>query len=86
MSRIASLIENFCDATDDCRFHADYSGRGMFGRECVGIDIDSLRLSVLIELTEFLISSGIENVSDILGKVCYDNMGKGYILYFPNIQ
>ena len=86
MSKVVSLIEDFCNTTDDCRFRADYSGRGMYGRQCVGIDIDSLRLSVLIELTEFLISNGIENVASVLGRVCYDNMGKGYILYFPSVQ
>lgn len=86
MSRIASLIEDFCNTTDDCRFRADYSGRGMFGRQCVGIDIDSLRLSVLIELTEFLIANGMSDVASVLGRVCYDNMGMNYILYFPNVQ
>lgn len=86
MSDVAFLIENFCDTTSDCRFRSNYSGRYMYGKTCVGIDIDSLRLSMLIELTEYLMLNGIPDVAETLGRVCYDNMGKNYIIYFPGLS
>lgn len=50
----------------------DYSGRGMFGKQCYGIDCDNWA-----ECVEEAAIAGIRNAK-------YDQMGKGYIVYWPN--
>lgn len=52
----------------------DYSGRGMFGKTCYSIDCDNL--------TECLMEVGKAN----LPVPSTDNMGKGYVVYWPDIQ
>lgn len=46
---VAGLVEEFCDGRQDCRFYPDYSGRGMFGRRCVGIVASGNRYDVLVK-------------------------------------
>lgn len=51
----------------------DYSGRGMFGRTCYGIDCRHLDEALL----------EVKQVN--LPTPNYDNMGKGWIIYWPSI-
>ena len=86
MVNIAELIEEFCEIhSDECRFRKNYSGRGMFGKRCVGLDCDKNSLDILAKLCDFLHSNNIESVEDALGNICQDSMGKGIIIYFPHI-
>lgn len=54
--------ENFCD---------DYSGRGMFGKTCVGIITDTAITTI-----------GLVGIPG--AKI--DNMGKQYIVYWPKLS
>lgn len=56
------------------RLRTDYSGRCMFGAECLGIDCTDDR-----ECIEEAASRGIRGGSR-------DNMGMGYIVYWPVYQ
>ena len=52
----------------------NYSGRGMFGRTCYGIDCDDP-------------NEAIEEAGRLgLRGARVDNMGKGYIVYWPDVQ
>ena len=51
----------------------DYSGRGMFGKTCLGITCDNAN-----ECLEVAGGHGLRG-----GKV--DNMGRGWIVYWPSI-
>lgn len=52
----------------------DYSGRFMFGKNCYGIDCDNA-----VTCIEQAAKRGLTGAR-------YDNMGLGYIVYWPNIQ
>ena len=52
----------------------NYSGRGMFGETCYGIDCD--------DHYECVVQSAMKG----LPKPTIDNMGKGYIVYWPKIK
>lgn len=62
----------------------DYSGRGMYGDECIGIDLASVSdfstilLNVADEDREFARSLADRQQSD--------SMGLGVIIYFPGLQ
>jgi hypothetical protein len=77
----------------DCPIRDDYSGRGMYGEQCVGIDLPGQR-----ELYRFLIALGAlmtEDASwrddpeptadamDLANAAITDSLGLGVILYFP---
>jgi hypothetical protein len=59
----------------------DYSGRGMYGKKCVGLDVPSVRTAVktLVALAE----SDSDLASDLAGAWTQDSMGLGVIVYFP---
>ena len=65
----------------------DYSGRGMYGKECIGFVTDQ-PMMLAMALTAILIdlrSQDIEGVpewSDLTVRT--DNMGMSSIIYFPN--
>ena len=86
MQRVIEIMEDFCKEYD-FDFRDDYSGRGMYGRKCVGfvVGADVDLLLTLVELTEMLIDNGIEYVSSKLEVIRYDSMGTGTIIYFPKL-
>lgn len=89
MTRIQPLtFEQMQEEGFDVRH--DYSGRGMFGRTCLGLtgDVDDLiRFVRFVERTH-----ANENVNfpmddtDWLDNVRDDNMGRKMIYYWPNVR
>jgi len=55
-------------------FRNDYSGRGMFGQTCCGIDCRDAKLAV-----KRAASCGLRGAS-------VDSMGKGVIVYWPSVS
>lgn len=88
MENIRELIEEFCNE-QDLNFRDDYSGRGMYGRKCVGITCYS-PLATLADLFAYIVDSDDEicggEVLETLGKPKMDSMGMEKILYFPNVE
>lgn len=52
----------------------DYSGRGMFGKTCCGIDCDNADAAI-----EEAASRGLRGAK-------VDGMGKGFIVYWPSVS
>ncbi len=77
---IAREIRRFCDSSEGkYGFYKDYSGRMMFGRLCVGV-VCRNAVQAASDLSAHLAESGLS-----LGESCRDDLGKGEILYFPDI-
>ena len=81
---LKDLIENFCNEYD-YEFRDDYSGRCMFGKTCIGIVGDNTML-ICMQLVEYLNVEGYDDIVNKLGSPKTDNMGKSYIVYFPNFH
>lgn len=83
---ITILLEEFCDE-NGYTFYPDYSGRGMYGKTCLGIglDADITPFKLGLELAEFAGRKNVEvdELLDWLGRSCMDSMGLGSIIYFP---
>ena len=86
MINSCDLIEKFCNERKGCSFRADYSGRFMNGRTCVGIVIDDRVYETIVALCDFLHEYGVECVSDTLGSISSDSMGLSQIIYFPDLN
>lgn len=76
-------IEAFCNEYI-YSFFSKYSGRFMYGRQCVGIVCDNI-LECLVRLCCYLVAEGVDLQPNMLLPISYDNMGCQLILYFPNI-
>lgn len=81
-------IETFCE-DNGYGYREDYSGRGMFGRTCIGITCDE-PLRVVLELAAHLMEAmpelGSYDLMDALGTPRMDSMGCSSILYFPHLE
>lgn len=86
MKNIVELIEDFCEEYG-LDFRDQYSGRGMFGKNCIGFVVERYRnpLVTMVRLTEYLLDNGIEAVGFKLSEICQDSMGLGTIIYFPKL-
>lgn len=69
-----------------------YSGRAMYGRDCVGVvvprDVSSFQLAaaIAVALLDGDCDEGPNDVEDLADlRVCEDNMGLDTIVYFPNV-
>ena len=58
-----------------------YSGRNMYGRSCLGIDMESMTDAFC-----FALSVQDEELALLLDSPAFDNMGRGIIVYFPNVE
>lgn len=70
-----------------------YSGRGMYGRSCVGVvvprDVSSFQLgaAIAVALLDGDCDEGPNDVEDLADlRVCEDNMGLDTIVYFPRVE
>lgn len=83
MEDIIELIQLFC-IQKGCKYRDNYSGRGMFGRTCAGIVTNNANRTIG-KLIEYLVRQGID-YEEALGNICTDNMGLGFIVYFPSVS
>lgn len=83
MKEFIEKIEIVCRACG-YDFLPDYSGRGMFGRKCIGICCDH-SYEMLVNLTEHLTLMGEGNIGYKLGSISTDDMGMQKIVYFPEL-
>jgi hypothetical protein len=82
-----SLSMNFNE--EDAGVYTHYSGRGMYGKTCFGIETEQYTnpISVMMAMTIDLIEDDDYNLARVLtDKVSQDNMGRGMITYFPSIE
>ena len=56
----------------------DYSGRGMYGRQCLGVVVPNI--SALFTLGQMLAEH------DWMGEPDTDSMGRSFIAYWPSVQ
>jgi hypothetical protein len=75
-----------------------YSGRGMYGKHCLGIVTNDgellLSINLALETVRYLLGVGdmdtpeiIDMVEDVLDcGISYDSMGHNTIVYFPGIE
>lgn len=84
---VREAIESFVSENEQYSLYENYSGRGMFGRTCLGVIVqrnDSF-IDFIIKLTKYLDDNGIEDVDFSLEGVSYDALGLDTIVYFSNI-
>ena len=58
-----------------------YSGRAMYGQECLGIDMDGMD-----DAFRFALMVTDSELADALSSPRFDSMGMGIIVYFPNVE
>lgn len=86
MQELSEYIELFCELFPNYTIYPDYSGRGMFGKTCIGICCDNPS-QMLVDLTEYLAEAcDVTGVREKLGAICTDDMGLGSIVYFPKLS
>lgn len=85
---VADGIRNFVAENPQYKLYENYSGRGMFGRKCLGVVVkqgDSF-MEFLMNLTRYFERNNIEDIDLDLDGVAYDDLGLDTIIYFPNIK
>lgn len=72
------------DEDGNVSWSTDYSGRGMYGDNCVGVVLsgDSAFASLVICVVEAM---GADWAYDLFSKVRTDSMGYSTIYYFPGV-
>lgn len=84
---VEESIRNFVEDNPQYSIYENYSGRGMFGRKCLGVVVKQgySFMDFIIKLTKYLDDNGFEDVDFSLEGVSYDALGLDTIVYFSNI-
>lgn len=64
--------------------YEDYSGRGMFGKSCMGITVENVEKAIFL-LGKWAAENETGFTSE-LERFQTDSMGRSSIIYFPKIQ
>lgn len=85
---VEKAIRNYVEENEGYEIYENYSGRGMFGRTCLGVVVKQgySFMDFLMKLTKYMDGNGIEDTDFSLDGVSYDALGLDTIVYFPNIS
>lgn len=85
---VADGIRNFAEVNPQYQLYENYSGRGMFGKTCLGVIVHygESFMNFLMELTKYFEEQGIEDVDCELEGVSYDDLGLDTVVYFPSVR
>lgn len=81
-SPYSSFTERLIDVLSAAGYdYREYSGRGMFGKQCVGVDVSDLRdlMGLLAEISKI----DPEFTAMLIQDAQFDDMGRGMIIYWP---
>jgi len=79
---IEAVMEADLDPEDCIRWN--YSGRGMYGKECFGfVGSEGEFGRLMVELTAII---GVEEARQLTNSMVTDNMGLRVIFYFPGVE
>jgi len=95
MPSIQQLLKQACEDHGDVSFRNTYSGRGMYGRQCVGITGDPGEVSRVV--SQVIKDARLADVKDddfdfdllvdtLLVEYNEDSMGLGTIMYWPCLE
>ena len=81
--RFVEAVESVAQAME-LPFYGDYSGRGMFGKECLSVEVDGGD-----QLARFFFQMGLhvgQRFETTLPHTKMDSMGKGTVVYWEKVQ
>lgn len=78
-SRLQDVLESTIDGV------RSYSGRGMYGRSCLGVETDDLGDLFAAVLEELEGEEDTQDVQPAFKSMRTDSMGRGTIVYFPSV-
>ena len=87
--KVADLIREFCDENSEkYSIYEGYSGRGMYGRRCLGIVVKHgySYMDMLMKLTQYLDKIGYDDEKLAFEGLSVDELGVDTIVYFPKIE
>ena len=84
---VRESIESFVSENEQYELYENYSGRGMFGRSCLGVVIKQgySFMDFIINLTRYMDDNDVDDIDFKLEGATYDNLGLDTVVYFPNI-
>lgn len=88
--------DKFLELIDGAGYsHMDYSGRGMYGEKCIGIDIDGDSVAKFVSAiwAEFIYQSEdlptddqADGLNEIFASAQTDSLGLGVVIYFSKLK
>lgn len=85
--RMVEILREACDDLDSGARVRRYSGRAMYGKQCVGVDTntsghDIVAAAMLVAETD----AEREDLADLFRDTKTDSMGLGVIVYWPKAE
>lgn len=87
--KAADLVREFCEKNEDKYYvYENYSGRGMFGRRCVGVVVrnGNSYMQMMMKLTKFLGDNDFDDFNLEFEGMSVDELGLDTIVYFPYMK
>ena len=83
-------MTSFQEFLEDNDFRTrSYSGRGMFGTECLAVSVDDICSAVWKMGEAFGCANASSDKEDHIegpkGRVCTAQLGRGYVIYWPSV-
>jgi hypothetical protein len=88
MYTLQTLLRDACNDSGEVEFRHNYSGRAMYGRECVGItgDMSDCMLVIGEIIKQQKEEPSFDDDVDTLLDFKTDSMGRDVIVYWPQLE
>lgn len=85
---VQKAIRDFVEEHEGYELYENYSGRGMFGRTCLGVVVKMgySYMDFLVKLTQYLDENNVDDVDLMLESAAVDALGMDTIVYFPRMD
>ena len=85
---VEKAIRNFVAVNEGYELYENYSGRGMFGRICLGVVVKMgySYMDFLVKLTQYLDENNVDDADLMLEGAAVDDLGMDTIVYFPRME
>lgn len=82
-----AFLELLCDIAEDCNYETRvYSGRGMYGEQCIGLILEDSSQIAALAYNIGLADSEDEIAASHIDRLRTDSMGTDIIAYFPSVK
>ncbi|SHX75028.1 Uncharacterised protein [Mycobacteroides abscessus subsp. abscessus] len=92
LTSFEDTLKNYAGDGELPTVQADYSGRGMYGKECLAVILDDSNLTpaVTAELA-YVLADADDDVADLIDRIWSlptytDSMGRRTVIYWPNVK
>ena len=86
VSTLQTILETISEECPDDFNVRSYSGRGMYGKNCLAVDLTDSISHLFASIIYYTDDDNREELAEAFENMRQDSMGRGIVVYFPDVE